>query len=321
VQALTYHLCSIFSDGDLMANKSATDERLGWHEKIAYVAISVAGALFITLFSFVFLVLPRTQDVNNSVTQGMQPFNEKISNINERLATISANIELLKPTAKNKLPQLIRQNLTAHKDSELGLKTVTALASQAQEQKVDADPKQIGEAGNVLTSMQSLFTQKGNSDAWNALSGLLSYYSTLTSIPLPPGKPVSVSDVDYDFGGTNGKVLYGRIGFGGGLVPIDQAAIGEHIVNPKRNPNVKEGPHTVMFMGLSQDETFILDQHHLKNMVLVNVTIEYHGGPVILENVYFINCIFRLSQQLNCVSFSHSLFASNPVTFSNSEQG
>jgi len=99
-------------------------------------------------------------------------------------------------------------------------------------------------------------------------------------------------------------------------VPISEAAIGEHIVNPAPT-TASEGPKILIVKG-RLDQIVHLDLHHLRNVVYVNMTIVYDGGPVILENVSFVNCQFRLAQQQRCVSFGESLFASNPVNFKTS---
>jgi hypothetical protein len=239
---------------------------------------------------------------------------DRLDAIERALPWISANLELLKPHAGNTLPQVMKDNLSAQKNKELGLKTVAALAIQARESNVEADPKQIATVGDQLTSSQTLFTQKNSADAWHALTGLLSYYSALHALPSEL-KPLPFAVPHYDFGGTNGREEKGTIMYTGGLVPLDQAAVAEHIVSPERNPYIKEAPQTIIYRADSQDEINILDGHHLKNIVLVNITVYYGGGPVILENVTFVNCIFTLAQQDKCVSFGRSLFASNPVTF------
>jgi hypothetical protein len=300
-------IAAYFLAGDEMGTKNATDERLHWHEKIGYAVIVAALCLFGILFSFVFLVLPRTQDVDSSITKALLP-------VNERLATMSATLELLKPHAKNTLPEIMKENLASQKNGNLGLKTVAALATQAREQNIAADPKQIATVGDQLTSSPELLKKKNNTDAWNALTGLLSYYTSLNALPMGL-RPLPFGAPQYDFGGTNGVMELGQISYTGGLVPIDQAAVGEHIINPARNPDIKEAPQTVVFKANSQDEIAILDGHHLRNVVLINMTVYYGGGPVILENVSFVNCIFKLAQQDKCVSFGRSLFASNPITF------
>jgi hypothetical protein len=240
----------------------------------------------------------------------------RLGNIEARLASITASLALNKPQAKGELAQLMRQNLTQQKDSALGLKTVAALATEAAAKKLTDDPQQISDVGKDLASTPTLFKGKQSTDAWNALTGLLNYSSFLRAtgyLPAEQPKLLSFSPIDYDFGGTGGAVLHGTLYSLGGMVPIAEAARAEHISNPKPIL-VSEGPKTVLIQA-TPGEGLSLDGHRLKNVIFVGMIIEYNGGPVILENVSFINCVFRLIQQPQCIDFSKSVFASAATTF------
>lgn len=59
----------------------------------------------------------------------------------------------------------------------------------------------------------------------------------------------------------------------------------------------------------------VIDGYWIKNVVLRNATIAYHGGPVRLENVYFVDCRFGFSQLPRTRSLVDHLLASLSVTF------
>jgi hypothetical protein len=243
--------------------------------------------------------------------------NDRLETIEKTLSQISASLELLKPRAGNTLPQAIKNNLSLERNSDLGLKTVAALATKAKEQNVTADPQQISALGIDLASESRLFKGPQVTDAWNALTGLLNYSSFLKMASFPAEEaqllPQASAPIQYDFGGTEGKTLNVTVYSLGGMVPIAEAARAEHIVDPKRI-TATYAPKTVVVRG-GLDQVVYLDLHRLKNIVYVNMTIEYHGGPVILENVSFINCVFRLVQQPQCIDFGKSVFASTTTTF------
>jgi hypothetical protein len=239
----------------------------------------------------------------------------RLGNIEERLASITASLVLTKPQAKGELVQLMQQNLTHQKDSGLGLKTIAALAAKAQEQKVDTDPKQVADVGTDLTSRPELFKGQQRADAWSALTGLLNYSSFLRTA-YPSGeqpKLLSFSPIEYDIGGTHGLKLDVGMYSLGGMVPIKEAARAEHLYNPAP-VSASQAPKIILIRG-EPNQAITLDGHRLKNLVYVNMTIEYNGGPVVLENVSFVNCIFHLAQQPQCVDFSKSVFASAATTF------
>lgn len=152
------------------------EKDLTWHARIGWIAISVTGAALASLFSFVLLRLPRTADVQNvvsiAVKNEVSPLNDKISAINEKLAGLTATIEFLKPDVSKNLPNVMKQSLQQKGDLELGLKTLAALATRAQEQKITTDPVEIGEVVQHLLSIKDR-----NIDFWRASSSLLNYRS------------------------------------------------------------------------------------------------------------------------------------------------
>jgi hypothetical protein len=60
-----------------------------------------------------------------------------------------------------------------------------------------------------------------------------------------------------------------------------------------------------------------LDGTRLENVIAVNLSIEYSGGPMILRNVYFVNCTFSsVKPSEGSRQFASTLLASAPsVTF------
>jgi hypothetical protein len=39
--------------------------------------------------------------------------------------------------------------------------------------------------------------------------------------------------------------------------------------------------------------TFVLDQMDMNHVILRNVHVQYDGGPILLSDVYFVNCSFN----------------------------
>lgn len=58
-----------------------------------------------------------------------------------------------------------------------------------------------------------------------------------------------------------------------------------------------------------------IDGGYFHNVVFENVTVQYHGGPVILENVFFINCRFRLPNTRTTHTFAAKALGSDGVTY------
>jgi hypothetical protein len=58
-----------------------------------------------------------------------------------------------------------------------------------------------------------------------------------------------------------------------------------------------------------------IDGYHFRNVIFQNVRLEYLGGPIILENVHFINCQFNLPINIQTETFADKILNFKEVTF------
>lgn len=93
-------------------------------------------------------------------------------------------------------------------------------------------------------------------------------------------------------------------------VPIGSSARIEQIGAPVRQ-EVATGPARLLASG----GALALDGYYLRSILLVDVTVYYSGGPVILENVGFINCKFRISNLSPGRDLGTQILASSSVDF------
>ena len=52
-----------------------------------------------------------------------------------------------------------------------------------------------------------------------------------------------------------------------------------------------------------------------RRVVIQDAVIEYDDGPVIVQDVYFVNCTFRVAQQPKGMMFADSILKSPKVDF------
>jgi len=262
------------------------EERLTWHTRVGWIAISVTAAALLSLFRIVLWQLPRTADVQNVVNTAFEnevsPLNDKISAINEKLAGLTATMEFLKPDVSKNLPKVMKQSLQESGDLELGLRTVAALATKAQEQKVTTDPQGISEIGRQLILNQGNFESNVRPLAWDAVISLLSYRSFITASEDPSySKPSTLRPVTTP----PGPLPYG----------IRTYLNGGSFAGPAQQP---------------------LDGVWWENVTFKNMTISYHGGPTVLRNVKFENCKFQLFFTIPSEALGRAILASNEVSIS-----
>lgn len=180
-------LTEALTNQQAIANHSAPmatlEERIGWHKRVGWVAIG--GLVF--LFGFVFLRMPHSADVDNAIYKGLVPVNDKMSAINEKLASLTSAMEFIKPDVSKTLPKTMKENLQRNGDLELGLKTVAALAEGAQERHIKTDPALLAEVDQELLQIKDR-----NSDFWRASTSLLNY----KTFNLAPQQAVSLQAAD-----------------------------------------------------------------------------------------------------------------------------
>jgi hypothetical protein len=67
--------------------------------------------------------------------------------------------------------------------------------------------------------------------------------------------------------------------------------------------------------SLVSDGAVVLDTAYFRHVTFKNVEIVYRGGPVVLEDVYFVNCRFIMLGEDNSRRFGSQVLASLQVTF------
>ena len=61
-----------------------------------------------------------------------------------------------------------------------------------------------------------------------------------------------------------------------------------------------------------------LDGFQLKNVVFDGMTVEYNGGPLVMDNVYFVNCKFTVKPSPDGSLFAESVLQHVPTSWDHS---
>src|SRR6185437_5269065 len=118
---------------DLQREIGTLIERSKWHRTIGWAAISAATIVILFLFGWIFLHLPVEAKHDSDAV------NERISAINERLATLTTTIEFMKPDPGKRIPTIMNDNLHSGENLDLGLKTIGAVARRATKEKIHSN--------------------------------------------------------------------------------------------------------------------------------------------------------------------------------------
>jgi hypothetical protein len=220
-----------------------------------------------------------------------------------RLTEIEASLGKIKDSlGLSALKQLINNPI----DSD-SAKKIAGLVNFARTPENRLDEKVVSQVGEKLIS-----DSKNDNDSWKAALSLLGYKSFLNtflpSVPTTPN-PKEELHTKYNFTWWSGTQPPRFFVFG--VAPLEQAAqlqkIGEPLTTDKN-----EGNSFILVDG----GAVLIDGYQFKNVIFRNARITYHGGPLVMENVYFLNCTFDIPQQNNGQQLATALLKrSAAITF------
>jgi hypothetical protein len=148
--------------------------------------------------------------------------------------------------------------------------------------------------------------------AWSAALDCAEYRSFLNEVLYTVDKDARLLDQSsegtmfrFDFADDAKKIV---ITMAGGAVPPDRAAIYEQIGSEHTVPL---SPARLIVTGPG---TAHLDRHRIRNVVFRGIRIVYDGGPLILDNVYFIDCTFDAPPSQQGRAFAVTVITSAPIS-------
>jgi hypothetical protein len=190
--------------------------------------------------------------------------------------------------------------------------------------KSGATPKDIGEAASDLrkegvtiprppvaeTARALLQTASydPSGTSWNALSQMLEYISFLNK----QSSPIQTL-IPFHGKGTFIEVPHGWTGhyawFGSSTYPVVPQfhPIGFGLDS---NESIHEGPAFLVMSGAPLQ----LDGEVIKRVVFIDVEVIYDGGPLQMENVYFVNCTFKIKPTPRSKNLAIAMLSQNAAT-------
>lgn len=171
---------------------------------------------------------------------------------------------------------------------------------------------------------QFIAAAQENEAAWKAAISFVDYRSFLNEDYQPSLGPLHPSNnPHYSFtitvksrpGATGPAILYrGQILASGVASPENSA-----LYQPLDSIQTPSGFAFLLVRSTGPDDVLVLDDHRIKNVVIADSTVEYDGGPLLLENVYFVNCSFILPAAKNTRALGQTILESASVKFDSLE--
>jgi hypothetical protein len=262
--------------------------------------------------------------VDGRISTKLEPIGTKLDGLTQRMATV-----------EGKLDVLILQRLAAGPHTSQNSKQVAEVLEGIKKSGNQVGPSVISDTGKRFID-----AAKNNSDAWDAALAFLGYRTFLNAADVPAVSNVSNTSPHIEVPSTlpmqfirapdAGPFHWVTFFDNGPIKPGTNAHISSTLQDPvlpsmaahfeRIGQKLNEGaplnpvaPRWIIVDG--HNEAFIrLDNEWLRNVTIKNTRIVYMGGPIQLENVYFIDCTFDMQITNRAVDLARKILDSPSVT-------
>jgi hypothetical protein len=228
--------------------------------------------------------------IGTQLSDSTKPQNDKLSEIEVKIAEISGKLEVYDPMLREYWRDRLKKSAQlSPRDFKSSLGELSKTVTAATEAKIAVDPLLVSQIGKRVFDLAAKTPDQAS--YWQAALSFVDYRSALNPSPVPPAKatPLLHATTHYTIFEEAGPPVTQAFVYGD--VPRDQAAVYEHIGQDLN----KNNPRGDAFL-IVQAKRVILDGMDIRNVVFENVHIVYGGGPLKMENIFFVNCTFELPQ-------------------------
>jgi hypothetical protein len=221
------------------------------------------------------------------------------TNAKDRLDKLDTDMVSLRALISSSQP-LSSQNQKAAKE----------LLAQARQKLVPPIPESVvAQAGNSFIEVA-----KADSKAWSVALDFVSYRSSQNqAVPLegfyPFDSTIPAPITRYSVFRLAGAEPF-KLATSKGRIPVNLSARLEPIGQPQKQDG-PDGPASLLLMG----GAVVLDGMYGRHVIFKDAEIHYNGGPVILDQVAFIDCRFVVDNGVQGRQLASNILSSPQVTF------
>ena len=237
---------------------------------------------------------------------------DRLDTIEKQIGTIQGDIRALRLSQSAATPS-----------SSQSIEEAKRIVNEAKTSKVPIPVETIERTGKEFVE-----AAKHTAGAWEVVLELASYRSDINAGNLPSLSRLrkAPQDSGYDIivriqdatkpgpPSVTGKDAPAEVWLAGDA-PAETSAKVEYFDNPPQRGSTHA--QYILIDWLRPEINFGLDNIYLKNVIIKNAVVVYLGGPIKLENVYFVNCTFKYGLTPPGLNLGSQLLASASVTFSN----
>jgi hypothetical protein len=198
------------------------------------------------------------------------------------------------------------EKITANPIDKTSAFAAQKLIADAQAQSIKLPADALEQAGKKLVAAST-----NEPMAWDAAMDFLNYRSSNNVFP----KQIPESDIkialitEYGMFSPPPGMAIPQIAHSAQIVPREVAAQLNQIGIDFNKDNPKGAAFLIALGGGA-----IIDGMQLRNVIFHNVHIFYNGGPLIMTNVYFVNCTFEMKSSKNSKNLALAALAPTPET-------
>jgi hypothetical protein len=195
------------------------------------------------------------------------------------------------------------------------LKQTGEVIQFAKSENIRLNPLLLANYGKQVSSLN--YDPGVSGEAWKTLSTLLEYRAFLNTAlapSLPDVRKLAAGGMSIVCGPTS-PASYFSTGFSG-YNSTGHGALFYPLSEDRKTPLPSHVSNVQFIIVDSRDCPITLDDYRLRNVVIRGATIVYNGGPLEMDNVYFINCTFQLKQSKPAQAFANAILNHVPTSFS-----
>jgi len=277
---------------------SALRRLVAWAKEWGVLGAAATFIMGIVGASIVVLLFALTEW--NRVTEFRIRTEDKLGNIGTKLQKLETDLVSLRAFISASQPG-IAQNQKAAKE----------LLAQAKQKLIPPIPESaVEQAGKNFIE-----ASKSEPKAWGIALEFLSYRSSLNMVYRPAGSIVPLTPGatwKYHLPSVQGRPMYTFAHTSRAGVPHNEAARCDRI-GVDQNVDTPTGAAWLFIVGGAAR----IDGEQIRNAAFTGVEVHYSGGPLILENVMFIDCTFVFENVEPAHQLAESILASAKVDFRN----
>jgi hypothetical protein len=281
-----------------------------WYQRNPGI-VWLISTLVTVVFAVYGIVLPhleKDQDekIQNQMNAALKEPMAQIQATRAEIAELKGEWETLKPLLQSRVQENLKNSVRLKpSEFEKSLPSLRATIVAAKNANIPAPPNLVAQVGQRVIETATKSTESGL--AWQTAKDFMAYRSSNNSTSVSLSE-FHMPETHYTWNKEHGRPDLQQVF---GVAPISQAAAISDLSSWAKPINTV-GNQFILFSGGKMK----IDGLRLRNVIFKDMTIAYDGGPLLMENVTFINCKFDFPSSKQGQALALAVLQETNVKFS-----